>query len=269
MLSRAAIDRLIGVSPCVDGRLPDVAHRTQVIPTPAQIHALAAALPERYRAVPLLAAATGLRGGELFGLELPGSVDFLRREVHVHQRLTVTSGRSPYLAPPKTKTSTRTVELPEVAGVALAQHLERFPAIPVVLDDDTDPRRPARRPARLVLTNERGPAGVPGKLVARVDPGGRRRRAATRVRAARPTTLLRHQPDPRRQLGEDGAGCPWAFQPDRHPEHLCGAVAGGGRPDPRDHGRRARAAPDVRRRRGGPMTPQVRRATAATLTGSS
>jgi integrase len=155
MLSRAATDRLIGVSPCVDVRLPEVAHREQVIPTPAQVHALAEALPERYRAVPLLAAATGLRGGELFGLEL-GSVDFLRREVHVRQQLTVTAGRSPYLAPPKTKTSTRTVELPEVAGVALAQHLERFAAAPVVLDDDTDPRRPRRRPAALVLTNASG-----------------------------------------------------------------------------------------------------------------
>jgi integrase len=156
MLQRAATDRLIGVSPCVDVRLPEVAHREQVIPTREQIHALAVALPERYRAVPLVAAATGLRGGELFGLELPGSVDFLRREIRVHQQLTVTSGRSPYLAPPKTKTSTRTVELPEVAGVALAQHLERFGAAPVEVDDATDPRRPRRRPAALVLTNESG-----------------------------------------------------------------------------------------------------------------
>jgi integrase len=155
MLQRAATDRLIGVSPCVDVRLPEVARRDQVIPTRAQVHALAEALPERYRAVPLVAAATGLRGGELFGLELEG-VDFLRREVHVSQQLTVTAGRSPYLAPPKTKTSTRTVELPEVASHALARHLERYPATPVVLDDDTDPRRPGRRPARLVLTNERG-----------------------------------------------------------------------------------------------------------------
>jgi integrase len=156
MLRRAAIDRLIGVSPCVDVRLPEVAHREQVIPTREQIYALAAALPERYRAVPLLAAATGLRGGELFGLELPASVDFLRREIRVSQQLTVTSGRSPYLAPPKTKTSRRTVELPEVAGLALAQHLEAFGAAPVEVDDATDPRRPHRRAARLVLTNEVG-----------------------------------------------------------------------------------------------------------------
>jgi integrase len=156
MLSRAAIDRLIGVSPCVDVRLPEVAHREHLIPTREQIHALAAALPARYRAVPLLAAATGLRGGELFGLELPASVDFLRREVRVAQQLTVTKGRRPYLAPLKTKTSRRTVELPEVAGLALAQHLEAFPAVPVEVDDETDPRRPHRRAARLVLPNEAG-----------------------------------------------------------------------------------------------------------------
>jgi integrase len=156
MLGRAATDRLIGVSPCSDNvRLPEVAHRAQVIPTPDQIHSLAAALPTRYRAVPLVAAGTGLRGGELFGLELD-AIDFLRREICVHQQLTVTSGRSPYLAPPKTKTSTRTVELPEVAGVALAQHLERYPAVPVVVDDTTDPRARVRRPARLVFCNERG-----------------------------------------------------------------------------------------------------------------
>jgi integrase len=156
MLSRAATDRLIGVSPCVDVRLPEIAHREQVIPTREQIHALAAALPKRYQAVPLLAAATGLRGGELFGLELPGSVDFLHREIRVHQQLTVTSGRSPYLALPKTKTSTRAVELPEVAGLALAQHLERFPVAPVEVDDATDPRKPVRRAARLVFCNESG-----------------------------------------------------------------------------------------------------------------
>ncbi|HEY5990746.1 MAG TPA: site-specific integrase, partial [Streptosporangiaceae bacterium] len=112
------------------------------------------ALPERYRAVPLVAAATGLRGGELFGLELPGGIDFLHREIHVRQQLTVVSGRKPYLGPPKTKTSRRTVELPEVAGLALARHLEQFPAAAVELDDETDPRKPVHRSARLVFCNE-------------------------------------------------------------------------------------------------------------------
>ncbi|GAB1690302.1 hypothetical protein [Krasilnikovia sp. M28-CT-15] len=47
----------------------------------------------------------------------------------------------------------RTVELPAVVAVALRAHLERdYP--PVAVDDDTDPRRPTRRPASLVF---RGP----------------------------------------------------------------------------------------------------------------
>jgi integrase len=156
MFARAVIDRLIGVSPCIDVRLPEVDHHDHVIPTPEQVHALAVALPPRYRAVAYLAAGCGLRGGEIFGLELPAAVDFLRREVDVLQQLTVVSGRKPYLAPPKTKTSRRTVELPEVASRPLARHLELFPPVEVDVDDETDPRKPVRRPARLIFTNDRG-----------------------------------------------------------------------------------------------------------------
>ncbi len=156
MFHRAVIDRVIGVSPCVDVDLPEVGRREHLIPTSEQVHALAEALPERYSAVPLVAAATGLRGGELFGLELPDGIDFLHREIHVTQQLTVVSGRSPYLAPLKTKASRRTVELPDVAGLAVAGHLELYPATAVEVDDETDPRKPTRRPARLVFTNEAG-----------------------------------------------------------------------------------------------------------------
>jgi len=156
MFARAATDRVIGISPCADVRLPEIERREHLIPTREQVHALAAALPERYRAVPLLAAATGLRPGELFGLELPEAVDFLHREVRVTQQLTVVTGRRPYLAPPKTTTSRRVVELPEVAGLALARHLELHPPAAVELDDATDPRRPVRRSAQLVFVNEWG-----------------------------------------------------------------------------------------------------------------
>jgi integrase len=156
MFSRAVVDRLIGVSPCVDVRLPEVEHRELVIPTPDQVHALAAALPSCYQAIPYVAAATGLRGGEIFGLELPDCIDFLRREVVVRQQLKVLSGRKPFLGPPKTKTSRRTVELAEAAALPLARHLELFPAAEVEVDDETDPRKPVRRKARLVFANEAG-----------------------------------------------------------------------------------------------------------------
>jgi integrase len=60
------------------------------------------------------------------------------------------------LAPPKSKTSRRTVELPDSVSVALAQHLERFGAEPVEVIDATDTRKPTRRTARLLFTDEDG-----------------------------------------------------------------------------------------------------------------
>lgn len=155
MFNAAVVDRLIGVSPCVGVRLPDVPDGQYTIATPDQVHALFKKLPERYRPIVYVAAGCGWRGGEIFGLELDG-VDFLRREVHVRQQLTVVSGRKPYLAPPKTKTSLRTNELPELVGNALARHIEMFPPVPVEVDDETDERNPCRRPARLLFTNDDG-----------------------------------------------------------------------------------------------------------------
>jgi integrase len=156
MFHRAAVDRLIGVSPCSGIRLPDVDQHELVIPTPEQVHALAEALPAHYAAVPYVAAATGLRGGELFGLEID-AINFLGRTLEVRQQLKVLAGRKPYLSQPKTKTSRRVVELPEAASLPLARHLERFGS-EVELDDETDPRHPTRRTARLVFTNAIGGA---------------------------------------------------------------------------------------------------------------
>lgn len=103
----AVVDRGIGVSPCAGIRLPDVPDAKYHIAQPDEVHALARALPERYRAIVYLAAGCGWRGGEIFGLERDG-LDLDGREVHVRQQLSVISGRTPYLAPPKTKTSART-----------------------------------------------------------------------------------------------------------------------------------------------------------------
>lgn len=153
MFGAAVADRVIGSSPCTrEVRLPDVDDRELFIPTPAQVHVVAWALPPRYRAAAYLAAGCGLRGGEVFGLELEHAA-FLRREVNVVQQLTVVSGRKPYLAPVKTKTSRRSVELAKVVGDALAWHIREFPPIDVEVDDETDPRHPRRRMAKLLITN--------------------------------------------------------------------------------------------------------------------
>jgi integrase len=85
----------------------------------------------------------------VLGLEVD-DIDFDRAELSVRQQLKSHKGRPPYLGQPKTKTSVRTVELPDVVAAALRGHLKSMPD-PVLVDDDTDPRRTVRRPAALVF----------------------------------------------------------------------------------------------------------------------
>ncbi|HEY2204274.1 MAG TPA: site-specific integrase, partial [Pseudonocardia sp.] len=135
-----------------DITLPAMPHTEHLILTPEQVHALAEALPARYRATVYLGAGCGLRHGEVIGLER-GHVDFLRREVHIVQQLTAHNGRKPFVAPLKTRTSRRVVELPKVTADALSRHLATFPPTSVDLEDDTNPRLSGTRPAELLFTN--------------------------------------------------------------------------------------------------------------------
>lgn len=152
MFGAAVRDRVIATSPCVGITLPALEKSEHLILTPEQVHTLAKTLPPRYRALVFLGAGCGLRHGEALGLELR-HVDFLRREIRVEQQLTVTSGRRPFLARPKTATSTRTVELPDVTATALARHLQQFPVQDVTLIDEIDRRAPRERAAQLVFRN--------------------------------------------------------------------------------------------------------------------
>ncbi|MFF5292593.1 tyrosine-type recombinase/integrase [Paractinoplanes globisporus] len=154
MFASAARDRIIASSPCVDIRLPAIDRGKRVIPSPAQVHRLAQLLPGRLSAAVYVAAGCGLRLGEVLGLEVE-DIDFERAELSVRQQLKSHKGRPVYLGQPKTKTSVRTVELPEVVASALREHLKTVHD-PVEVDDDTDPRRPIRRPAALVFRNADG-----------------------------------------------------------------------------------------------------------------
>ena len=81
--------------------------------------------PEAYRAVPVVAACCGLRQGEVFGLRVD-DVDFLCRRLLVRRQVRIVNNRTE-LAPPKGRKE-RTVPLPDVAAVALAERLRAHPA---------------------------------------------------------------------------------------------------------------------------------------------
>lgn len=161
IMNTAVRDRTIAFSPCAGIKLPE-ARRTEIVPLhPDAVRALIEAAPPRLRAMILLAAASGLRQGEVFGLEVD-CIDFLRREVVVRQQL-VTPDRDPeagrqesYLSEPKTHESYRRVPIAEVAVNALAAHLQQFPAAVVDIEDRTDPRKPKRRKAHMLFTTPRG-----------------------------------------------------------------------------------------------------------------
>src|SRR5262249_27057198 len=76
----------------------------------------------QYKAMVITQAGLGLRIGELLALRVQ-DVDFLRREVRiVHQ----VDRDTRELVPPKTPRSKRTIPLPDVVPIALAEHIREF-----------------------------------------------------------------------------------------------------------------------------------------------
>lgn len=101
ILNAAIDDRIIARSPATGVRLPRPPKQQVVPPTVEDVTALIDAMPERYRGLVVLAAGTGLRQGECFGLTVD-RVDFLRRTVRVDRQLVLTEG-PPQFGPPKTQ----------------------------------------------------------------------------------------------------------------------------------------------------------------------
>ncbi|MEU3436356.1 tyrosine-type recombinase/integrase [Streptomyces sp. NPDC006863] len=163
VMQTAVRDRTIAINPCSGIKLPEV-RRPEIVPLHKDaVRALIEAAPPRYRAMILLAVASGLRQGEVFGLEVD-CVDFLRREVTVRQQL-ITPDKDvdadeeeapeSYIGEPKTHESHRTVPLAGLAVDALAAHLQQYPAAVADIDDRTDPRKPRRRKAHMLFSNDR------------------------------------------------------------------------------------------------------------------
>jgi integrase len=91
-----------------------------------QLHALAEAVPGRYRALVLVAGYGGLRWGELVGLRRR-RVDLAGARIHVVEQVAEVAGKF-IVSPPKTAAGHRVVVLPAVAVAALADHLDNHAA---------------------------------------------------------------------------------------------------------------------------------------------
>lgn len=125
-LNQAVRDRRILSSPAQGLRLPQVRRSDMRLLDPGDVEALAAALPERYGSLAIVAAYTGLRWGELAGLRV-ADVNMLRRRLTVSSALIEASGQLPSLGTPKSSASERTITLPHVVIESLAHHLEHHP----------------------------------------------------------------------------------------------------------------------------------------------
>jgi integrase len=123
IFASAVRDRCVGRDPCDGVKLPAV-HRERIVPlTLAQVDAIVDALPERYKALAVFVATTGLRQGEAFGVQV-GDIDWLRRTLTVQRQVQP----GPVVGPLKNRAAYRTVALGDVVLTALAEHLRQYPA---------------------------------------------------------------------------------------------------------------------------------------------
>jgi integrase len=126
ILLAAVADGVIARNPAAGVKLPRK-ERKQVVPLHTEhVVALVGAVPDRYRALIVLAAGTGVRQGEAFGVTLP-RLDLLRRTLRVEEQLQLLPGGPPFVAPLKTNASYRTIPLPQVVVEAVALHLAQYP----------------------------------------------------------------------------------------------------------------------------------------------
>lgn len=125
ILGAAVDDRRIAFTPCLKIRLPEI-HRGRVTPLNIEtVHELIRAVPERYSALIVLGAGTGVRISEALGLT-NDRIDWLRRTVTIDRQL-IRSGHSPTFGPVKDKRNRpRTIPLPKTVIDALAAHIKRF-----------------------------------------------------------------------------------------------------------------------------------------------
>jgi integrase len=123
VFAAAVDDRVIAQSPCRKVRLPKDNSGEVVPPSVEQVDALADAIGDQWRPFVVTLAGSGLRIGELLGLEVT-DVDLLRREIRVERQ----RDRAGRIQPVKSKTSRRVVPVGRIVIDTLAAHLAANPS---------------------------------------------------------------------------------------------------------------------------------------------
>jgi integrase len=125
ILGTAVDDGILVANPCKirgAGSAPTVKAITPV--TPAELAALVAELPERYRALPLVLAYGSLRFGEAAGLKV-ADVDLVHGVLHVRRGVVRTKDHGLFEKEPKSRAGKRAVAIPMSLVPVLAAHLEQ------------------------------------------------------------------------------------------------------------------------------------------------
>lgn len=127
IMSTAVDDGIVHRNPCrVRGAGQDRSPERPVLSV-REVVALVEVMPERYRALVLLAAFGSLRWGELAALRR-SDVDVEQGTVRVERSLTELGGGGYVFGPPKSTAGKRMVVVPAVIRPALAHHLATFTA---------------------------------------------------------------------------------------------------------------------------------------------
>jgi integrase len=121
-MARAVRMGLARVNPCTDIDLPRPRRQEMLFLTGDEVRAVAEAIDPHYRVLIYTAAYTGMRAGELGGLQRQ-DVDLLRGVVHVRRALKDVNGHLE-LGPTKTHAN-RTISLPTFLRSMLAGHLAK------------------------------------------------------------------------------------------------------------------------------------------------
>jgi integrase len=117
----------------------------------AWIEGMSEELPKRFAVIPYLGAGSGMRQGEIFGLDVD-DIDFLRRMINVNVQIKRLGGEWVF-AQLKNKTP-HTVPITETMCIQLSEHIKKFPPVEITLPWEKANGTPTKR--KLLLGNQDG-----------------------------------------------------------------------------------------------------------------